>query len=30
MKKLFEVVRIMGKCILSKEELIKFEQEMGA
>ena len=30
MRKLLEVVRIVGKCVTSKEELMKFEREMGA
>jgi len=30
MRKLIEVVRIVGKCVMSKEELKKFEREMGA
>ena len=30
MKKVLEVVRIIGKCVTSKEELKKFEREMGA
>lgn len=33
MKKLLnglKVVRFIGKCVTSKEELMKFEREMGA
>jgi hypothetical protein len=30
MRKLLAVVRIVAKCVTSKEELMKFEQEMGA
>jgi hypothetical protein len=30
MKKLIEVVKIVGKCVICKEELRKFENEMGA
>lgn len=30
MRKLMNVVRIVGKCVMSKEELMKFEREMGA
>jgi hypothetical protein len=30
MRKVLEVVRIIGKCVTSKEELRKFELEMGA
>lgn len=30
MKKLFEVVVIVGRCLVNKEELRKFEEEMGA
>lgn len=30
MKKLINVVRSVGRCVLSKEELMKLEKEMGA
>lgn len=30
MKKLIEVLVVTVKCVMSKEELKKFEQEMGA
>lgn len=30
MKKVLEVVRVIAKCITSKEELRKFEEEMRA
>lgn len=30
MKKLLEVVSIVVKCVVSKEELKRFENEMGA
>lgn len=30
MKKLIEVVRVIGKCVMSKEELMKFEKGMRA
>jgi len=30
MKKLLEVVTIIGRCVMSKEELKKFEREMEA
>ena len=30
MRKLIEVVRIVGKCVMSKDELMKFEKQMGA
>lgn len=30
MKKLIEVVVVLTKCLTSKEELKRFEEEMGA
>ena len=30
MKKVYEVLVIVVKCVVCKEELIKFEREMGA
>ena len=29
MKKVYELIRIIGKCVTSKEELRRFEEEMG-
>lgn len=30
MKKLIEVVVVVGKCLINKDELKRFEEQMGA
>lgn len=29
MRKVLEVLTVVGRCVLHKEELMKFEREMG-
>jgi hypothetical protein len=29
MKKVLEVLTVIGRCVMNKEELMKFEREMG-